>query len=1029
MLTFKGIGMYERAIAVLAMPALACAMPGHASSYAYSVSIRAQSMDAALRDLARQTGIELLFDRDLVRGLQSRGAQGRMTIDAALRRVLDGSGLTVRRAASGAWVIERAGADASAPVEAEGPEILVVGRQTQNADIRRRENDVQPYQVATGEQIVRAHRDNLDQYFRSRVTANTVVLPPSLQEFGDTNSEIDLRGLGPEGTLVLVDGRRMPSIPTSYFGFGQSDINAIPLHAIERVETLTGTAGGIYGFGALGGVVNVVLRRDYRGFDLHGTAGISSRGDSRRLTLEGRFGFTPDGGRTDVMVNLSRTWSQPLLMGQRNYAVRGRTLNIKYARDEYLVFPQVSNSVMVSDLLGGTLVFKPEYGGADLGARYSYLPTGFGGTVADLVAPLTGNAGKLDVSLPEGQAKSYIGSNPTTTTSVIVSVRHRFGGDVEGYFDALILRNHGRNVDRGSDGISNTAYMFPDDPRNPFDNYLELTFPVPLENGGRRTDNDSERFTTGLIVPLPMGWKATAEAVFGAAHVASDGGNLFFFHSPLFLDETADPDFNPLGDWERFQRATETSDYRLGSRQYTTIYNRYREQSLRLTGPAFRTPAGAATLTLLAERREEKVPPYLSTFYRFIDEPETFEDQIPVRSSIGRSLYAELRAPLFGDAAPFPLLRGLELQLAARYEHLGADFSRSPDSPELPGGQDRLHAGFTGTAYTAGAKLSPLPWLMLRGSYATGRQPPPLDQLISTEEPAFLSIEDPKRGGTDALEEGDVLYKWRGNPELGTVKASTLSLGMVLNPSGDGGPRFSLDYSRVRRTGDPFAPFDDVVIAHEDIWPERVTRAPMTDGDRALGYTGGRIIALDTRAANGGGVSVKTIDGRFDWTIPFLTGNLRLNAAATVQLHNRQLVPFEPVKERAGYLLGPLRWRANGGGEWTAGATMIGVNLQYFNRYRINDTPDQGCGCASGTTAQGSEWVKSQMYLDLYASRRFRIRGLDGEHEVSLDLGIVNVLDKAPPYEAQTVLFTGIQTSLYGDPRGRRFELGLSTSF
>ena len=109
-------------------------------------------------------------------------------------------------------------------------------------------------------------------------------------------------------------------------GFGQPDLNAIPLHAIERIETLTGTAGGIYGFGALGGVVNVVLRRDYRGLDLHATGGVSTYGDARRLSLEARLGFTPDGGRTDVMIYASRAWSQPLSEGQRGYEARAQAL-------------------------------------------------------------------------------------------------------------------------------------------------------------------------------------------------------------------------------------------------------------------------------------------------------------------------------------------------------------------------------------------------------------------------------------------------------------------------------------------------------------------------------------------------------------------------------------------------------------------------------------------------------------------------------------------------------------------------------
>ncbi len=77
--------------------------------------------------------------------------------------------------------------------------------------------------------------------------------------------------------------------------------------------------------------------------------------------------------------------------------------------------------------------------------------------------------------------------------------------------------------------------------------------------------------------------------------------------------------------------------------------------------------------------------------------------------------------------------------------------------------------------------------------------------------------------------------------------------------------------------------------------------------------------------------------------------------------------------------------------------------------------------------AQGSPWVKSQAYLDLYASRRFNIGGLDA----SLDLGIINVLDQSQPHELSDIWkFSGNSGySMYGDPRRRRFELVLSAEF
>src|SRR6201999_2013782 len=152
---------------------------------------------------------------------------------------------------------------------------------------------------------------------------------------GDPRSMFDIRGLGADNTLVLVDGRRMPGTPIPGSGFEQSDINAIPLHAIERIEILTGAAGGIHGFGALGGVVNVVLDRESRGLDFHATDGISSRGDGRQRSFEVGFGHTSEDGTTDFTLFGSHAESGRVLAGDREFGVRDRKRTFELVPENY----------------------------------------------------------------------------------------------------------------------------------------------------------------------------------------------------------------------------------------------------------------------------------------------------------------------------------------------------------------------------------------------------------------------------------------------------------------------------------------------------------------------------------------------------------------------------------------------------------------------------------------------------------------------------------------------------------------------
>src|SRR5262249_37682244 len=122
----------------------------------------------------------------------------------------------------------------------------------------------------------------------------------------------------------------------------------------------------------------------------------------------------------------------------------------------------------------------------------------------------------------------------------------------------------------------------------------------------------------------------------------------------------------------------------------------------------------------------------------------------------------------------------------------------------------------------------------------------------------------------------------------------------------------------------------DIVLAHEDFWPQRVTRAPLTDADRALGYTAGPVTALDLRATNGTSRQVDALDVHAEWPVRFLAGRLMLYAEATHQLSDRQTELFEPAVQYAGYLNGPLKWRANGGFEWSRDPLTVGANVQYF---------------------------------------------------------------------------------------------------
>ena len=113
---------------------------------------------------------------------------------------------------------------------------------------------------------------------------------------GEDFSTLDLRGLGPERTLILVDGERVPASSTT----GVVDIGTIPAGLIERVDVVTGGASAVYGSDAIAGVVNFILKDDYQGMELTAQYGLSEEGDGATFNVQGLLGGNFAEGRGNM---------------------------------------------------------------------------------------------------------------------------------------------------------------------------------------------------------------------------------------------------------------------------------------------------------------------------------------------------------------------------------------------------------------------------------------------------------------------------------------------------------------------------------------------------------------------------------------------------------------------------------------------------------------------------------------------------------------------------------------------------------
>lgn len=998
-------------------------------------------MPKALAELAREAGVELLFDPRLVQNLKAKPVRGRLSVDAALAALLSGSGIGYRATPDGAFVLFVIPTRSKPASTDDGAiaEILVVGRRTQNADIRRTENDIQPYKVASAEDIETAHSADIDDYLRSREPSDVQIRAPVQDptQLGSTRSAIDLRGFGSQQTLVLVDGRRMPSVASSQGEFNQSDLNGIPVGAIDRIEALTSTAGGIYGPSAVGGVINVVLRRDYRGADFNVVSGVTDRDDAGHVRFEARVGFTPDHGDTDVMLFGAYSASQPLLAGQRDFTERAAQLAFHNDPSGFLTLQPFGDAINVVSN-AGPLTLAPQFGGASLGSTFTFLPLNFTGTPAQAAALLAANAGKIDLTLTNdksGTQRDLVAGS--SVTSGIFSVRRHLGNSIELFVDGLYYLDTGSIVSGGDSRIG----VVPNVVDNPFVQSVDLNFPGPLFSETGTTKTETSRFTVGLIATLARDWKADLDYAIGQSRTdlieVGVGPSIFAFTNAI-ADGMGGagglPVLNPLGNWPAYLAAS--SAYAGADTARDSLINQFSDASLRLAGPVMQLPGGPLTLTMLAETRREHIPVSVASFDIFGG--GQFNIVLPLRTKTVNSGYAELRAPLTPDDAGFVPLRGLEVQLAGRYDQTATVL---PDAPGLAAPINNQLITITNSAavFTAGARVLPTPMLMLRASVATGELPPTITQLQAETTlitPDENQLPDPQRGGQLAGVNGAYTLLQGGSHSVKPEQARTVTVGLVLNPSGRGGPRLSMDYARTVTTREIRSfPLNEVqldqLLAAPALYPGSVVRGPLTPADAALGYTAGPILVINLGDINAGSAVVDTVDLKLDWSLPAgRIGDFRLYGSGTWEpKYLEEASVGQPAFDRVGYADGPLALRGNAGIEWTRGPLAIDLNAQYFDSYRITNSNTVGVGVTNATLVnfQGATHIPAQVYLDFALKRRFQIRGAAGALKVvEARLGVQNLLDQLPPIDATP---TGLGYSPYGDPRGRRFELALSAKF
>jgi len=759
-----------------------------------------------------------------------------------------------------------------------------------------------------------------------------------VNNYDNRGAEVQLRGLGLGTTLTLVNGQRQGA--SGYQG-SFVDISSIPASAVERIEILPEGSSALYGSDAIGGVVNIILRNNFEGFELR-ARGSTAGGDASERTLAGLWGHaTPDG---HVLLGIQYNDSRALACSARAYCAA----NGDFRR----------------------------FGGSD--------QRGVGGSPGTILDPVT--LAPI-AAIPRGQDGSnltvsqLIPGTSNYTDSVIdndilpqLNMRSAFLSAVYNLSSHWELSIDGRYTSRDFEST------FPQ-PSGPFVvpagnafNHLgspvtvayDLTAAVgPVVDNGR---TDTSFISLGFQGALSRTWQLRLSTAFSESSthfVQYNNLNAGAIHAALASADPANA-LNLFGDGPPGPQTV------LAALRHQSVPLEYPDKfmttmaSVIADGPLFKGPAGVIRLAVGGDFRREH-----SLGLNIGLNPEN-------RGRETGALFAELAVPLVASR-PGSAVDRLALSLAGRYDRysdVGSTFN-----PKV------------------GVSWRPLRSLGLRGNWGTSFRAPPFGwsspSLVGDAEVALVNDPKSPSGKSLALElagpnkdlRPETSTAWSVGADLAPPATPNLSLSVTY---------FGIDYKgKVRNAGPLVADFLSYETELASLITRNPTRAQLDAACRDVRRFYGTgicsdpiTVIIDGRFLNLARITTHGVDVALDYAIDTSRGKWAfvLNGTYTFIL-SQQITQTSPVFEAVNTVGNPLTLR------W---ATHVSWS---FNGWNILTTVNHS-GAYQDPGSQPARGVDSWTTVDLNVGYR-----LDGGRgwlsNMQCNFGVNNLFDKSPPFVNQ----------------------------
>jgi len=913
-------------------------------------NIESQRLSDALRKYSDISGREVIAASSVLEGRRSTRVRGRLSPDAALSRLLSGTGLTIELV-EGAWVLRSGNADAVGLSSTEIPSseaIIVTGSRIRGAGpigspvVTIDRDAIEKSGYGTVQQMLQS----LPQAFGGGVTETTLGATTRNGAGADATygSGINLRGLGTSSTLVLIDGTR-PAL--GGLGGAFADISLIPVTAVERIEVLTDGASAIYGADAVAGVVNLRLRNRFEGTETLLRAGTSD-GDMTDLQFSQIVGKGWDGGHVMIAYQFSQRGA--LAAAKRDFA--REDLRALGGADYRSLFAAP-----------GTITAA--------GGRIFGIPAGQNGnalTAADLLPGIQNrrdNRVEADL-LPRQRVHSLYASGEVDITDTLT-------------LRANILAAERRYRQKGKTDFFRTAVV---PVTNPF--YVDpIGTNEPVSVAYNFTNDLGSQINRGRVwaVSASAGleqqigtWRVQLGGNYGRQKSRANFDNAV--NSARLRDALADT--NPATSFNVFGDGTANNPATIDSIRgtYATIdtFDNW-STAIRADGPLFRLPGGEVRVAAGAEYRREAYDYFTINDISFATPDASPFFGLPGPRTV-KSVYAELLIPIFGNDNAVPGFRKLDLTLAGRIEDYN-QFGRT-ENPKL------------------GVRWEPVDGVALRASYGTSFRAPLFSELIG-ETVAFyttLQVPDPSTPSGTA----NVIGLFGYAPDVQPETATTWTTGFDIAPSSLPGVRASLTYydvdyrDRIGSASEDYLRF----LVDRESFAGVVTENPAPSVVQGyfnsplffnpFGFAPDDIVAiLDGRTRNLSAERQRGIDFDVGYAPELSGGTLDLGIAGThIFSIKRQLTEGAPSIDVVGLYASPAKWRLRGQAGWSKGGFSANAFINHIGGY-TNQTVLPAARVSSWTT------------VDTSLSQRFG--GDDSsDRTLTLSLSIQNLFDRDPPF-------------------------------